>query len=85
MDMNDLNTRPELAAIEAKLGTRQRDILRSLRDHKSWHDSQRPSWVWSTLGITRKAMQALVRVGLARVEEGAGEFMGSPVDVYYPI
>lgn len=83
--MTDLNTRPELAAIEAKLGTRQRNILEALRDHRSWHDSQRPSWVWDTLGITRKAMQALVRVGLARVEEGAGEFMGSPVDVYYPI
>ncbi len=85
MDMKDLNNRPELAALEAKLGSTQKDILEALRDHGSWYDSQRPSWVWSTIGGTRKAMQALVRRGLARVEEGAGEFMGSPVDVYYPI
>ncbi len=83
--MKDLSDRPELAALEAKLGSTQKNILDSLREHGSWIDSQRPSWVWSTVGGTRKAMISLVRRGLARVDEGGETWMNKPVDVYYPI
>ena len=85
MDMKDLSQQPELADLEAKLGSTQKNILASLREHGAWTDSQRPSWVWSTVGGTRKAMISLVRRGLVHVEKGGGTFMGQPVDVYYPL
>jgi hypothetical protein len=84
MKMQDLQKNPDLTAAEAKLGSRQRDILDSLRDHKQWPDYQLTGWVYDSQGGTRKAMQALVKRGLARVEQEAiGPFKN--VDVYYPL
>ncbi len=82
--MNDLTQRPELAELEAKLGTTQRNILDSLRDHKEWSDYDLTGWVYSTRGGTRKAMQALVKRGLARVaKQNIGPYKN--VDTYYPL
>lgn len=84
MNMNDLRQQHQLAALEAKLGTRQKAILDSLRDHGSWTDSDGTSWVWDTYGGTKKAMVALVRRGLVRVAKD-GMWNGQKKDVYYPL
>ena len=83
--MKDIRAQHQLAAKEAKLGSTQKSILDALREHGAWIDSQRPSWVWSTVGGTRKAMIALVRRGLVHVEKGGATWMNQPVDVYYPL
>ena len=81
MKMQDLQ---QLDPREAKLGSTQRDVLESLRDHKYWADYDLTSWIWSNRGVTRKVMQSLVKKGVARVErEDIGHYKN--VDVYYPI
>lgn len=82
--MSDLRKNPDIAAAEAKLGSTQKDVLISLRDHKVWRDYPMTGWVWSSQGGTRKLMQALVKRGLARVEQhDIGTFKN--VDHYYPL
>jgi hypothetical protein len=45
-----------------KLGERQRNVLRSLREHGSWFPAC--GWVWSTRSETIGVLDSLVRAGV---------------------
>ena len=68
---------------DLKLGSKQKDILRALRQHGSW-SNYGGGWVWDTPGGTQKVMDILVAKGLARVKKNGKEWLGRMIDVYYP-
>jgi len=49
--------------VKRKLGSTQRDVLRSLVEHDGW--SEFCGWVWTSHSQTEKFMKALVARGLA--------------------
>lgn len=51
-----------------KLGSKQREVLDSLRRHGSWH--RRCGWVWDTISGTERVLNSLVRAGHASVAKG---------------
>jgi len=59
-----------------KLGTKQRDVLDSLKQHGSWYAGC--GWLWDTTSGTRRVMESLVKRGLVAKTSGPGRITYRP-------
>lgn len=50
-----------------KLGTTQENVLRCLKEHKSWHRGG--GWYWDTDRNTERVLDSLVKRGLVSKDE----------------
>lgn len=62
-----------------RLGYEQADVLWALVDHGRWHEWC--GWKWGTYNRTRRFMERLVELGLARKVTQAGREVFVPTDL----
>lgn len=64
-----------------KIGDVQRHVLRSLVDHKDWHENS--GWLWDTTGNTTRIMESLLKRGLVtKTMDGPLTWRREPLPVY---